>query len=515
MGDSPRTTIKRGRGRHHREWLIVGGVLLVLAAVLAYAVRDVFRDEAGSATRRAKPQAEPVPVRVEKSVAKSEVVDDDGTTLWVSPTHGPPLDLAYLPPGVEIVLALRPQALLAKPEAGKIVAALGPVGAAAIERVERVAGTKLDGIERLLVAWRISRDAKFVATLVVTTKSPLAAAPDAFQPPREHGRVTVFAPAAALAEIRELDGREPPLTRDLERVLSHTDALRDATVVLRPQALLDDAHRGLRGEFAPLRRPLERFLGSNVAAASLSLNWDENFFVELVAVPTLDSSPDEMSAELAKRIHELPNRVEDYLVGIDLTTYAKRVVARLPEMLRKLESYTRCGTEGDVVIGRCYLPAVAGHNLLIGAELALAEGEGRGTRSDVRTGVRPVAEATSSTSERMQKKTSLRFAREELEAALDMLGHDLGVKIFIRGPDLQADGITRNQLFGIDMSDRTGEEILVEMLRRANPDKTATGPADPRQKLVYVVGPDGILITTRAKVAERGERLPAVFSPSP
>jgi hypothetical protein len=158
----------------------------------------------------------------------------------------------------------------------------------------------------------------------------------------------------------------------------------------------------------------------------------------------------------------------------------------------------------------------AGHNLLMGAELALAEGDGKGSRGIERDGVRPLAEASSpgSIAERLQKKTSLRFGREELEAALDMLAQDVGVKIVIRGPDLQLDGITRNQLFAIDMSDRTGEEILVEILRRANPDKLATGPADPRQKLVYTVGPDAIYITTRAKVAERGEPLPAVFSAS-
>jgi hypothetical protein len=63
------------------------------------------------------------------------------------------------------------------------------------------------------------------------------------------------------------------------------------------------------------------------------------------------------------------------------------------------------------------------------------------------------------------------------------------------------------------MVNRTAAEILVEILRRANPDKLAAGPADPRQKLVYVVGPKAIFITTRAAAADRGERLPAVFQP--
>ena len=90
--------------------------------------------------------------------------------------------------------------------------------------------------------------------------------------------------------------------------------------------------------------------------------------------------------------------------------------------------------------------------------------------------------------------------------------------ITILGPDLQADGITRNQQLAIDIEDRPAEEILVEILRRANPDKSATGPDDPRQKLVYVLKPaapggaEAIFITTRARAAERQETLPVVFT---
>ena len=116
-----------------------------------------------------------------------------------------------------------------------------------------------------------------------------------------------------------------------------------------------------------------------------------------------------------------------------------------------------------------------------------------------------------SLADRLQKKTTLRFTREELETALNMLAEDVGVPITIRGQDLQLDGITRNQLFAIDLTDRPAAQILVEILRRANPDKTATGPADPRQKLVYVVGPDAVIITTRSQAAARGETLPAAF----
>src|SRR6185369_8791071 len=93
---------------------------------------------------------------------------------------------------------------------------------------------------------------------------------------------------------------------------------------------------------------------------------------------------------------------------------------------------------------------------------------------------------------------------------------DIGVPIVIRGPDLQADGITKNQSFGIEISNKPAEEILVQILRLANPDKSATGPADPKQKLVYVIAkkPDKteqIVVTTRAKAAERRDQLPPAF----
>jgi hypothetical protein len=56
----------------------------------------------------------------------------------------------------------------------------------------------------------------------------------------------------------------------------------------------------------------------------------------------------------------------------------------------------------------------------------------------------------------------------------------------------------------------------VQVLRLANPDKEATGPADTRQKLVYIIEhkadkTEQIVITTRTRAAERHDELPIVF----
>jgi hypothetical protein len=119
--------------------------------------------------------------------------------------------------------------------------------------------------------------------------------------------------------------------------------------------------------------------------------------------------------------------------------------------------------------------------------------------------------------ERLRRSTSLAFPRDTLEAALEQLARDVNIEIVIAGADLQAEGITKNQSFGIDIKNRPAEEILVEILRLANPDKSATGPADPRQKLVFITGavePNGsaqIVITTRSAAAARRDELPPVF----
>lgn len=517
MEESSRTPNGLRRRKRREHWLIVGGVLVVLAGTLVFAAVDVFTAPADVAVEAAKPKAAnpPEPPKVATD-ATSDLVNDDGTTLWVSPTDGPPLDLAYLPPGVEIVLALRPAELMAHAEGKKVLAALGPLGESAIELVQQSAGLKLRDIERLLFGCQVTRDGEWVPTIVVRSNAPIKPRGESFLPEAEKGHVAVIAPAEVLAEIRELDGHAPPLTRDVERLLEQIDSDRSATLLFRPATLLTDAGNVLRGAMSQLRLPLESFLGNDISAAAISMNWGDDYFIELVAVPTLDSSPEQLSDQLAKRVDKVPDAVEEFVLGVDASPYSRRVVARLPEMTRKLAAYTRHGFDRDAGVLRCYLPVVAGHNLIMGAELALAEGEGGGSReAQARNARTATATPPASIEERLKRKTSLRFTREELEAALNIFAQDVGVEIKILGPDLQLDGITRNQLFGIDLTDRPANEILVEILRRANPDKLATGPADPRQKLVYVVRPDAIVITTRAAAEKRGESLPAVFQPGP
>jgi hypothetical protein len=113
--------------------------------------------------------------------------------------------------------------------------------------------------------------------------------------------------------------------------------------------------------------------------------------------------------------------------------------------------------------------------------------------------------------QRLKHVTSLTFARDTLERAIQLLADDIGVQAEILGPDLQLEGITKNQSFGLDEKDKPAEEILRDIMVKANPDG----------KLVYVVKPrqpggeEELFITTRAAAAKRGDPLPADLAKPP
>ena len=89
------------------------------------------------------------------------------------------------------------------------------------------------------------------------------------------------------------------------------------------------------------------------------------------------------------------------------------------------------------------------------------------------------ATGSETVAQRLKRVTSLNFARDTLENAVRLLAEDIGVKYEILGPDLQLEGITKNQSFGLDEKNKPAGEILRNIMLKANPDG----------KLVYVVKP--------------------------
>lgn len=526
---------------------LAGGWWLYSRAVTRAALVElesaVARQEAAQQAAKAAEAKAPADAALALATGESreQVIDDpNGELLWVSPTAGEPISFAYVPTGSQCFVYLRPALLAAHPEGEKVLAAFGPWGQDASEKLRRLARAELSELDAVLVSIRAASGEALDASLRVRLANAWDDAELARRWPeakaQRHGdhefyvegtrasflapdgdadgaasRTLVSCPAKFAEELIDSAGAPPMLPRDLESLAATTDADRAVTILVEPRFLAAGGSHLLDGAAQPLRDALTAFVDKGATAIALSAHWDRNFFVELRAAPALNVSPRGLAAGLQKRLTEIPDRMDDVILAQPWPTYGRKVLARFPGMLRQLAAATRRGDADKQAVLRAYLPAVAGHNLLMGAELLLTQQRGVGS---------PVAEAAadapSTIAERLAASTTLSFPKDTLQRALELLADDLGAPIVVEGNELRAEGITQNQTLSIDERNRPAAEILVEILRRANPDKQAEGPADPRQKLVYVVQAGDaaggrIIVTTRAAAQRRGLSLPAVF----
>ena len=451
-----------------------------------------------------------------------ELVADDGQTLWASPTSGPPLNLGFLPAGPQAVLALRPAELVDNAEGAKMLEALGPASALAATAIQAVTFCPWPEIEQLQIAlYPVETgptQAAFVLRLAstVTTEAWTERLSDRtraqhagknyfrsgdsayYLPEAEAGRLIVIGSPAQIEEVIDADG--PRWTKEMERLLRDTDEQRHFTLLGEPFSVFSGVgHAVFVGELERLAQPLRRFLGDGVQAALISGYVGDELFLELRAYGQADVDPRQLAAHYRTELAALPEQFEAYLATLDPQPYGQSVLQRFPKMLDQLQRFTRSGAEHHQAVLSCYLPAVAGHNLVMGTELALAEvpksagkeGKAGGKKSgDVAVG--------------LAKKVSISFRRDTLEKSLEMLSTEIGVEIVILGGDLQLEGITKNQSFGLDERDQPAVEILTKILKLANSDG----------KLVYVIKPRQaggepiLFVTTRAAVKKRGDTLP-------
>jgi hypothetical protein len=244
-----------------------------------------------------------------------------------------------------------------------------------------------------------------------------------------------------------------------------------------------------------------------LASAHLS---DADLFLELRIATAANQPVATLARAQRDRISRLPKRVSEYLRDLDLSDYSRDVLFDYPLMIEQLGRHTVVGTTRREILVRTYLPAVAAHNLALGAHLALAERPRPAGASQAR-GTAAKATPAESLTQRLDRKMSLSFDRATLEKALQMVGEELGVEVVIQGADLQLEGITKNQSFSLAEKEQTAREILQKIMLRANPDG----------KLIYVLrgpangGGETLVVTTRASAKQRGETLPAEFAGQP
>lgn len=465
---------------------------------------------------------------------------------WPSPTVGKPLDLRYLAPGAEVIVALRPADIMANPESAYLlepnasgdVAAMGAWGQWFKQELPKLAATGLDNVEQVLIEMIADPSGASQVAYVIRTKTAVAEAdllaawgnPTAtplqdfenkdypcfvsgerayYVPEAEQGRLLVIAPLAAMRDdIVKTKGKEPVPPLAVAALLKSSDTDRHVTVAIAPDRLL--GKNALAGILAVLQSPLETFLSVNAdvpKGAMLSCHLSDTFFAELRIYNSFEgASSTAVAKDLHGRVQAMPEQINNYMfdMGRDMSPASKPLLKDFTKVMGALAKWTYAATQDDQVVLRASLPPRAAQWLAMDTFLALLESTEGSAGGDTVAVATPQGGGPLTVADKLGKKTSLTFDRNTLEISMKLLGEDMGVEIAILGSDLQLEGITKNQSFGLMEENKPAREILKTIMAKANPDG----------KLIYVIKPkepggeDIIFITTRQAAATRKDKLP-------
>lgn len=473
-----------------------------------------------------------------------EMFDDRGQ-LWASPLTGEPepLDATHLPSGdTKVIISLRPAAFLQDAEGQRVWKALGPWGKIAKQEIEALSGTTLENLDQVLIGLLPNGENP---PLIATVARPVAPVPQQAvlqswgQPTKEslkgrdiyvgNGRAYYVSSvsgsqviATAPEEYKEdlLGEYEPLLRRESAQLKEMSDRRYHCCVLFEGQfpflsgrAMLNTP-RGrdlVEGFKAVLQTGPNEYIQSGLLNLHLG---NEYFYAELKAHGGVEIPPTKLSRDLRDSFLQVPLNVYHFYkppsegeFGFVPSDDTRQLLARFPKMLDAWAAYLTRGTERKVAVLTSVLPRKAAHNLALSTQLAI-----RDPGIDL-SELGPKTKEPETLEEKLTMiKIPLVIERDSLDRVLDQISQDYDIPIRILGPDLQLEGITKNQSFGLDFAEpQSIEKILQEILYRANPDKTSPGIGDPKQKLVYVYNDDKseVIVTTRAKAWERGTPDPA------
>ena len=132
----------------------------------------------GSGTNTGNPATSPPAAPTDTNSGpdiKTEVVQDDGLSLWASPTAGSPLSLDYVAAGAQVIFSVRPAQIVRRPDGDQILPSFGPWGELAQGAMKQATGLELAQIDRVTAVLVDSGDGNLVPTYVIRTPEKLAA----------------------------------------------------------------------------------------------------------------------------------------------------------------------------------------------------------------------------------------------------------------------------------------------------------------------------------------------------
>ena len=460
--------------------------------------------------------------------------DADPSAIWDSPTHGMRPQLRYLAPGPKVVLSAH---LVRSGSVAwqNVLRACNLKPADLNNFVEEKTGFRDDEIDRLDIG--LYAEGSGVSSVWVcyltnghamnvfesrwkTGNSTLYAGEPiysrgerCFYKPSGKANVFCVGNKKQIEEIIDWLGEETRLDEAQLKVLELADGERDINLLFDANFIRSHRDPLYTRSGEPIHNAIAWLLGpgEHIQAGLLSLNLEQSFFCELLLFCSRDKQPRVIAKEIYTRLQRAPSALTQFLLGQSISDYSRATLAVTPDMLRSLARYTRFDRDqpgGKLAILRSFLPASAAAHMALAVERLLDE-VSRPQRMTT-----PKAEL--SFEQRLKKLVSLSFDQDNLRSAIRQLSQESGIAIKIIGQDLELEGITQNQSFGISLRQQPTEKILVEILKVANPEKNAS-LADDSQKLIYVIKQNEtgkkptIWVTTRAAATSRGDSIPHVF----
>ncbi len=484
------------------------------------------------------------------AVVHQFVRDDDGLMLWESPTSGQRFSFELLPLNPRLIFIVRPADLANHPQGSLALQSLAPELQTALEDWRKVTGLEMTDIRQLVLALYPQDDARYTPLSIVYLSNDVPRArlkeiwnvAETAEPsdiysnattsfltktsPRAADKIEAFVmgpknlveQAADYKAINSLDG-------SLGELATRVDASRHFTAMILPSALFNQQGQELVGKlWEPIIRQARILTDDHIRGVIFSIHFDnEQSYWELTADHSADVTDQVLVETLKKSFADTQSMIVDAAAFLPADNYWNRVRLRVDNMFDGFIRNSRFGSESGFVIVNSWVPATAIHNLLKAADLAVRM---NGT-SPIAAAPKPVA--PQSLQQLLGIKRDLKVTTNpDLNVLLQTVvtevkdshpGMPFDFRIEMIGNDLVTEGITQNQRPGdFELKDATLASILTEIVVRANPDKSATGPADPKCKLVWVITDDPqkpgakiIQITTRAAAEAKSLELPQQF----
>ncbi len=512
------------------------------------------------ASTRPQPRSTPLPPKTTPKTG-IEVVSDD-RMLWAPPsamtatqneTRESTLTATMLlPPGPAALTTFDLQNLAAIGLRETFDPEVSPL----FEKLQKRIAVPLDDVRLVAMAWFPGRDGVPEIALAVHLKTPrpLDELTEAWKVAEAQvpGGVTVYAgdevdadayyphfasddaatekqvdafavgSIARITQVAEVAGEAVLLPRQLEELWASAQPTDAIAMLAVPNFLIADARTWVDNTAPTLRDWIRstltpecaglliRVTSADVNAKPAEANSSASYMeIRLAAASGMD--PLALKSKVLGYTQSASLTAEDFLVSREVDPSWRLLASRLPTMWAFTGEQIRSAAIRSEVILNAYLPPKALPQLTLGTLLAANT-----TAMTAVAGPPPTGE-TLTLEQMLNRPMTVSFGQESLQFAVDTIINEFAAdlpegntapKVEIIGGDLQLMGITQNQqVRNFSKKDVPLRTVLTDLVLGANPDRTATGPNDPKQALIWVVVGEGkdaeIKVTTREAAKDK------------